>query len=189
MQSTSSTDQRAAASLLRRALRIATSSLAVLSLLLSLAAVALCVRSYRALDRVYFGRVGGNAHVAQSIFGRLHLLSDLDGGYRGSGLYKTYELSPRSRWDANVNGYPDLVEWHAGLVWQTYRSYHMGLGQTWSTPQRLIVVPYWFLAAIFALAPVVWITGRKRRIGIRGVMILVAAIAVVLACMRPPAVS
>ena len=65
----------------------------------------------------------------------------------------------------------------------------MGFGQPYSTPQRLIVVPYWFLAAIFALPPVAWIIGRKSRFGILGVMILVAAIAVLLACMRPPAVS
>ena len=189
MQSPSNAEERPAASLLRRALRITTSSLTVLSLLLSLAAVALCVRSYRVRDRVFFGRVGGNAHVAQSILGRLHLLSDLDGGYLGRVTYTSSQLSHRSRWDGNASSYPDRVEWHAGLVWQTYRSYHMPMGHTFSIPQRLIVVPYWFLAAIFALAPVAWITGRKRRIGIRGVMILVAAIAVVLACMRPPAIS
>jgi len=55
--------------------------------------------------------------------------------------------------------------------------------------ERLIIVPYWFPAGFFALAPVARLIGTRRRFGLLAVMILVAAIAVVLACLRPPAGS
>jgi hypothetical protein len=65
----------------------------------------------------------------------------------------------------------------------------MGLGQPYTTSNRLIVVPYWLAAAVFALAPSAWMIARRRRFGLLGVMILMAALAVVLACLRPPAGS
>jgi len=61
--------------------------------------------------------------------------------------------------------------------------------QTYTIPNRLIVVPYWFLASVFALPPVAWLIGTRRRFGLRAAMVLAAAIAVVLAGLRPPSGS
>lgn len=55
-----------------------------------------------------------------------------------------------------------------------------------TTSHRLIIVPYWFPAGLFALAPLARLIGTRGRLGLLGVMIAVAAIAVVLACLRPP---
>jgi hypothetical protein len=172
---------------IRRAFRVTTNLLTLLSLFLCLATVVLWVRSFRVGEDVSFGRVDGNSHLAQSILGRLHLLSDLDGGYTGGVSYRAGRLGPNSTWDGRVSSYPleGEVQWRLGFVWQTYRSSHFGLGQSYTTTNRLIVVPYWFPAAVFALAPLLWVIRTRRRLGLLGVMILVAAIALFLACLRP----
>ena len=89
---------------IRRVLRVTTNGLTVLSLLLSLTAVALCMRSYRVRDIIGFGRVDGNCHTVQSILGRLHVLSDLDGGYTGGVFYSADRLSPRAAWHGGMSG-------------------------------------------------------------------------------------
>jgi hypothetical protein len=119
------------------------------------------------------------------------LLSDLGGGYRGAVSYRADRLSLKDRWDGGVSAYPleAELEWRLGFVWQTSVSYHFALGQPFTITSRLIVMPYWFPAAVFALAPHSWAIRTRRRLGLLGVMILVAAIAVFLACLRPPAGS
>jgi hypothetical protein len=163
--------------------------LALLSLVLCVASVALCVRSHRVRDLVFFGRAGGDAHLIQSIRGRLHLLSDLDGGYAGGFSHRAERIGPRGSWNGRISGYPRQAEWRLGFIWQTYVSSHFGLGQSYTIPNRLIVVPYWFLAAVSALPPVAWLIGTRRRFGLLAAMLLVAAIAVVLAGLRPPSDS
>jgi hypothetical protein len=169
-----------------RALRITRDLLTLLSLLLGVASVASWARSYRVRDLIAFGRIGGDSHVAQSILGRLHLLSNLGGGYLGGSSYEADRLSPQAIWNGGMSDYPLQVQWRLGFVWQTYGRDHLGMGQPYTTSHRLVVVPYCFPAAVFALAPLAWLIGTRRRFGLLGVMILVAAIAVFLACSRPP---
>jgi hypothetical protein len=170
---------------IRRVLRIAANLFALLSLLLCLASVGLCVRSHRVRDLIFFGRAGGNVHLIQSIRGRLHLLTDLDGGYTGGFGHSADSIGPQGTWHGRMSGYPHQPEWRLGFIWQTYVSSHFGLGQSYTIRNRLIVVPYWFPAAVFALPPVAWLIGTRRRFGVLTAMLLVAAIAVVLAGLRP----
>jgi hypothetical protein len=160
----------------------------VFSLLVSLVTVALWVRSYRVRDLVGFARDGGNCHVAQSILGRLHVLSNLDGGCTGGVNYYADRLSSQAIWNDGMSSYPANVQWRLGFVWQTYDSGHMDPGGgVFITSHRLIVVPYWFPAVVFASVPIAWIIGTRKRFGLLAVMILVAAIAVVVACLIPHA--
>ena len=186
MQSSARAAHGAEKTRIRRALRVTTNLLILLSLVLCVASVALFVRSHRVRDIVGFGRVGGNAHLVQSIRGHLNLLSDLDGGYTGGFRCSADRIGPRGTWDGRMSGYPDSIEWRLGFVWQTYVSPHMRFGEPYSIDSRLIVVPYWFPAAVFALPPVAWLIGTRRRFGLLAAMLLVAAIAVVLAGLRPP---
>jgi hypothetical protein len=163
--------------------------LALLSLVLCVASVALCVRSHRVSDDIGFGRVGGDLHYVVSIRGRLHLRTDLDGGYTGGFSYRSERIGPRGTWNGGMSGYPRQPEWRLGFIWQTYVSSYFGLGQSYTIRSRLIVVPYWFLAAVFALPPLAWLIGTRRRLGLLAAMLLVAAIAVVLAGLRPPSGS
>lgn len=171
---------------IRQALRVTTNLLVLLSLVLCMASVALCARSYRVCDFAEFGRAGGNSHFLPSIRGHLHLLTDLDGGYTGGGMYRAERIGPRGTWDGGTSGYPHPIEWRLGFVWQNYVSHHFGLGQPYTITNRLIVVPYWFPAAVFALPPVAWLIATRRRFGLLSAMLLMAAIAVVLAGLRPP---
>ncbi len=179
------TSQDVATSRARRALRILADAFTALSFVLALGAVALGARSYRVCDIVGFGRDGGNCHLVQSILGRIHLLSDLDGGCTGGFTYRADRFSSGATWDGRMSGYPTHPEWRLGFIWQTYTYSGFGLGQSYSMTERLIVVPYWFLVAVFALAPLIWIM-RRRPVRLRSAIVLVAAIAIVLACLRPP---
>ena len=60
--------------------------------------MALGLRSYRVRDTVGFGWTGGNCHTAQSILGRLHVLTNLGGGCVGGMTYGADRLSPRATW-------------------------------------------------------------------------------------------
>ncbi len=174
----------------RRALRITTNSLTVLSMLICMAIVALWLRSYWVCDLVSYARPGsGNDHIKQSILGRLHLLTSFGVVPDGGASYRCERLGPQSVWDGRMSSYPDDVQWWLGFVWQTYEHTGFPMGQVITTSHRLIVVPYWFPAGVFALAPLAWLMRTRGRFGLLGVMILVAAIAVVLACLRPPAGS
>jgi hypothetical protein len=136
--------------------------LTLLSLLLCVATIAFWLRSYRVRDLVTYGRVGGNSHVSQSILGRFHVLSNLDGGSAGGASYRADRLSPRAIWNGGMSGYPLHVEWRLGFICQTYSRTHMGMGQPYTISNRLIVVPYWFPAGVFALVPFAWIAWRYR---------------------------
>ena len=155
-----------------------------------MASVALCVRSYRVCDSVGFGRVGGNSHVAQSIRGHVHLLTDLDGGYTGVFTYRAERIGSRGTWDGGSSGYPDSIDWRMGFVWQKYfrelASLRTSVNHTRSKIVSTVVVPYWFPAAVFTLSPVALLIGTRRRFGLLAAMLLVAAIAVVVAGLRPP---
>jgi len=127
--------------------------------------VALWLRSYQVRDIIIYGRAGGNTHVAQSILGRLHVLSDLWPASVGQASYSADRLSPEAIWSGGMSSYPDDddVQWRLGFVWQTYSRDHMAAGQVYTTTQRLIVVPYWLHAGVFALAPLAWMAGWNRQ--------------------------
>jgi hypothetical protein len=125
------------------------------SLLLAVATGAAWVRSYFVRDLISFGRQDGNCHVAQSILGNIHLLSNLDGGCSGGVSYNADRLARGAIWNGGMSSYPVNVERHLGFVWQTYAHVptdYAFLG-TLTTRHRLIVIPYWSLAALFAIAP------------------------------------
>jgi hypothetical protein len=155
---------------MRRFRRVLVNVLTALSLLLFAAAVALWVRSYWVRDIVGFGRAGGNCHLAQSILGRAHLSSNLDGGCTGGFTYSANRLSPNAVWHGGMSGYPAKVEWRLGFVFQHHTQYHFSWGRVGpagglNTTHRLIVIPYWFPAVLFAAAPAAWCWRRYRRGG------------------------
>jgi hypothetical protein len=124
------------------------------------------VRSFWVRDLVSFGRAGGNCHNSQSIRGRMHLLSHLGGGCSGGFSYAADRLSPNAIWNGGMSSYPVKVRWRLGFVVQEYTRYHMAFSLStggFTTSHRLIVVPYWFPAAVFAIAPGVW--GWRRYLG------------------------
>jgi hypothetical protein len=168
---------------MKRARWVAWNVVTAISLLLCLATTALWLRSYRARDTVGFGWKGANSHIAQSILGRLHVLTHLGGGYTGGTTYRADRISPRAIWHGGMSGYPlvGTVRWRWGFVWQTYHSDHFGMGQPYRLLNRLIVVPYWFPVGVFALAPFAWAAGVRRRVGVLDLMIIVAAVALLLA--------
>jgi len=154
-----------------------------------MATVALWLRSYWVLDLASYARPGGNDHIVQSLLGRVHLLTTFGVVPDGGASYRSDRLDPEAIWNGRMSSYPDHVQWRLGFVWQTYEYNGFPMGQVITTSHRLIVVPYWFPAGFFALAPFAWLIRTKRRLGLLGLMILVAAFAVVLACLRPPAAS
>jgi hypothetical protein len=160
---------------------VAWNVLTALSLLLCLATMAVWVRSYWVRDRGRFGWAGGNCHVVQSILGRLHMLTILGGGCSGGASYGADRLAPQATWHGGMSGYPTAVRWRWGFVCQTYERIHMGMGQMYRMTYRLVVVPYWFPTGVFALAPLAWAAGVRRRVGLLDLMILVAAVAFILA--------
>jgi hypothetical protein len=95
-----------------------------------------------------------------SLLGRLHLLTNLGGGYTGGTIHLADPTSPRALWNGGMSGYPHPPEWRMGFIWQTYDSHHFGNGNPFSLSNRLIVVPYWFPALVFAAAAV---AGASRR--------------------------
>lgn len=142
--------------------------LAALSAILCLVTVAIWVRSYWVRDIVTFSQPGGNSHLAQSILGRVHVVTGLDGGSEGGRSYAADRLSPQAIWSGGVSGYPVEVHRHLGFVWQTYSRFQFDLmtgGQAalFTTHHRLIVIPYAYPAALFALLPIVWLSGKRRR--------------------------
>ena len=157
---------------MRRLLRTSTSSVvswvfnlaAPASAVLLVATCVLWVRSYRVRDSLSWGRPGGNCHSAQSIHGTAQVLSDLDGGCSGGRSYQSDPLSPQAVWHGGHSGYPVTVEWHMGLVWQTYQRIEMGWGGGGFVGHyRLIVVPYRYPAALLALVPAAWLARKWRR--------------------------
>jgi hypothetical protein len=176
---------------LERAGWIAWNALTALSFLLCLASIAVWLRSYRVRDVIGFGRAGGDSHIAQSILGHLHVLTHFGGGYIGGMRYQADRLSPRATWHGGMSGYPLVgdVRWRWGFVWQTYDRGHFGGGQPFRSSNRLIVVPYWFPVGVFALSPLAWAAGLRRRVGLLDLMIIVAAVAVVLALLASLAAS
>jgi hypothetical protein len=168
---------------MRRAGWIAWNVLTAVSLLLCLASTALWPRSYWVRDTVGFGWPGGNCHIAQSILGRLHVLTILGGGCGGKLTYGADRLSPQAIWHGGMSGYPPFPQWRLGFIWQTYGRSHMAFGEIYRSSYLLIVVPYWFPVGVLALAPLAWAAGLRRRVGLLDLMSLVAAVALGLALM------
>ena len=141
-------------------LRFLRHSLTLLCLVLFLASLAMWIRSYWVRDVISFGRQGGNCHLVQSILGRTHWLTNLDGGCSGGSSHRTDRLSSQAIWNGGMSSYPITVEWHGGFVWQTYSRTHFSMTVTPFPPpntrHRLVVIPYWAPAAVFGLLPIAW---------------------------------
>jgi hypothetical protein len=137
-----------------------------LSLLLCLASLAIWIRSYFIRDLFAFGRPGGNCHIAQSIRGRLHLLSNLDGGCSGGYSYRADKLAPNAIWNGGMSSYPVTPEWRLGFIYQTYTRTHflfsVAPSTTLASRHRLIVIPWWAPTLLFAIAPTFWLTRYRR---------------------------
>jgi len=130
------------------------SILCLLSLLLCLATATFWVRSYFIRDIVAFARTTGHSHTGQSILGRLHILSTLSGTPASDHLsHSSDRLSPNAIWNGGMSSYPIRPNWHLGCIVQTYTRGHMGFGQPFTESHRLIVIPYYYPTALFALPP------------------------------------
>jgi hypothetical protein len=138
-----------------------------LSLFLFVETALLWGRSYWVRDIVGFGRHGGNCHVVQSILGRVHFLSDLDGGCEGGVTYSSDRLAADAIWNGGMSSYPRTMRWRAGVAYETYDGYVMGQPGLYPeivTHHRLVVVPYGYFAGVFAILPARWVmTWRRRR--------------------------
>lgn len=143
--------------------RVLFTIISALSLLLFLAVVVVWVRSLWIRDIAGNVSASGNGYLIQSIRGRLHIISDLDGRSVGAFHHHQDWLSPDAIWNGGMSGYPVKVEWHLGHVWQRYSRFH-GFGFLsyppnggFATNHRLIVIPYWSPAVLLAILPTIWI--------------------------------
>ena len=146
-----------------------------LSLVMFMAVVGVWVRSLFCRDIVGFVSGNGNGQLIQSIRGRLHIITSLDGRSSGSFSHQADRLVPDALWNGGMSGYPVKVEWHLGHVWQLYSQHHYFSIDTipsrvLTTNHRLLVLPYWSPAALFSILPTIWLWrfvkyGRRRKIG------------------------
>lgn len=137
--------------------------------ILSLGTIAFWGRSYYVRDIVSFGRAGGNPHTAQSILGRLHVMSWLSGGrVSGETTHTLDRLSPDAAWHGGMSGYPARVKWRLGFVFQHYPYTSFSLMGSFPSPpiqHRLIVIPYWALTLLWVLAALGCMAAGSRRRG------------------------
>jgi hypothetical protein len=152
--------------------RLVWTSCGAVSFLLCLATLALWLRSYWYRDILSFGRAGGNCHLVQSLLGRIHILGNLAGGCSGGFSYSGPDrLSPQAVWNGGMSGYPPQPEWHGGFIWQYYPGTYFAdfsySGPAYGRPplrnnHRLIVIPCWCPAILFATSPALWLIRRSR---------------------------
>ena len=155
--------------------RILFASFWLISALLFLAVLGVWVRSFWVRDIFSYLDEGSDAHLIQSIRGRFHILSDFVGTAQGPFSHREDPLSRYAIWNGGTSGYPVKVEWHLGHVWQKYSRSYMSFAPTniaplFTTNHRLIVIPYWSPAILFAILPTIWIWrfikyGRRRKAG------------------------
>jgi hypothetical protein len=137
---------------------------AAVSLSFCALALVLWVRSYYVRDIIDFGRKGGGSHTAQSILGRVHVVSSLGTGREsGRTIHASDRLSPHAIWNGGMSGYPPRVEWHFGCVWQRYSKHLMSVLGVFATERRLVVVPYRWLVALSAVLPAIAVIRAVRR--------------------------
>ena len=150
-------------------------ALALLSLLMFAATCVVWARSYFVRDIVGFGRAGGDCHLAQSILGRVHLLSTLGGGCEGGVTRSSDRLVKHAMWNGGMSSYPQQIRWRLGCAVETYSIPHLTMGggfpTTFATRHRLVVVPYAYPAVLFAVAPAAcairrWRASRRARTGL-----------------------
>jgi hypothetical protein len=152
--------------------RIVSTFAVTVSLLVSLGSAVMWARSYFVRDIVGFGRDGGNCHLVQSILGRVHVLSNLDGGCEGGFTRSSDRLVDGAVWTGGRSGYPSEIRWRLGVAYEVYDHNHWRRvrlsgagGPVFVTHHRLAVVPYAYPVALFALLPVVRLAGWWRRRG------------------------
>lgn len=134
----------------------------IASTLLLIITVALWVRSYFYHDVVGLGFAGGRGHTMQSIQGRFHCMTSLEGESEGGLTHNSARLVPQPHWAGGMSGYPVRIDWHWGVVWQTYDQHHGFSGEFFTTRARLIVIPYRWPVIVSAIAPTIWLIGAIR---------------------------
>jgi hypothetical protein len=135
---------------------------ALLSLLLCVATCVMWVRSHFVRDTVGFGRAGGNCHLAQSILGRVHVLSTLGGGCEGGVTHSCDRLAKTAAWHGGTSNYPRRIDWRLGCAYEAYTVSRFAFPRPFVTNHRLIIVPYPYPAALFAITPAVYSIRRWR---------------------------
>jgi len=145
--------------MMARVRRVLFTIIAGLSLLLFMAIVAVWIRSFFVRDIVSYVSRNGNGQLIQSIRGRMHIISDLDGKSSGSFSHREDRLAPDAIWNGAMSGYPVKVEWHMGHVCQKYSQFH-SFGflsyppkNGFTTNHRLVVIPYWSPCRAFCHSP------------------------------------
>ena len=175
---------------MRRAFRWAWNWLSAASLVVSVAACLLWVRSYAHLDALgWFAPVGGTntsgGSRIESVYGRFRgqVRMDATSEYPiewrslrisgptspaywddsadGDGIADTAVLElPARPWPSGVLGFNvfDYDPWSP--VWSSWKSDSSGgpARELW----RVADVPHWFVAAVFAVLPAVWLRRRRR---------------------------
>ena len=156
--------------------RVLFTIVSAVSLLLFLAVVGVWIRSFWIRDIFSYVDKSRDAHLIQSIRGRLHILSDFVGTAQGPFFSHREDLLSRDAiWNGGTSGYPVKVEWHLDHVWQNYSRNHMAfvpanMSRLFMTNHRLIVIPYWSPALLFSILPTLWIwrsikSGHRRKLG------------------------
>jgi hypothetical protein len=153
--------------------RVFSTFVVTVSLILCLESALMWARSYFVRDIVGFGRAGGNCHLVQSILGRVHVLSNLDGGCEGGFTRSSDRLVDGAVWNGGMSGYPSEIRWRLGVAYEvydrraTYVSVNPGglFGPMIVIHYRLVVVPYAYLVALFAVLPAVRLVRWCRRRG------------------------
>jgi hypothetical protein len=157
---------------------ILANAIATLSLILCIAVLGLWVRSYYFRDILSWTPGPASTHVTQSIRGAVHDLTTFGTVAQGSMQYQSDRLSPQAIWNGGMSSYPVEPEWHLGFIYQYYTRVRMAVYMTersnstrlFTTSHRLIVIPYWFPALLFALCPFWRLISRirKREDGVSG---------------------
>jgi len=142
---------------MRRLFRILTSAATVLSLVLCVATMAACVRSYRASDEVWSRPTP-------------RLLLRIDTHYGGfatafitSKIARDFRVPDRVAWEHAPRSY---VQW-GGEVYGVRSSSRFGFAfkhlENNSSATRQLACPYWFIMLLTAILPAARLAGGRRR--------------------------
>ena len=145
---------------------------AALSFLLCVGCGAIWVRSYFRYDAIYFNRVSGTAERperrffhARSSLGSVSLCSQYENAV--SSMINPYDRAKLGRgWETlteHTNA-PQALPFPGGGGWLGFRGHFESQDHPKQIRrERLVIVPYWFPTALFALPPAVWAVARARR--------------------------
>lgn len=129
--------------------------------------IALWIRSYFYHDLIGVGVEGGHVHMIQSVLGMVHCVTNLEFVGEGGFEHAAWRFVESPAWNGGMSGYPMRVQWRwGGFVWQNYLQYHnpIQIGEPFFTsPARLIVIPYRWLALLLSIPPLLAVVGFAKR--------------------------